>query len=437
MKPLTQEAREIFLETLTRIAPGAAVRERIRLVGNDLVIDGRATPVGDGAVVIAIGKAGMTLAHAVEELLGSRLADGLVVTDRRHHLDLKSRVIVAGHPAPDENSLVAGRAVLDLVKRSSPNTLIIFLLSGGGSSVLEIPITTEISLPDLRALNHLLVTCGAAIHEINVVRKHLSAIKGGRLGFAAREKRSVALLVSDVNRSDLNSLASNPLFPDDATLNEFHEIIDRFGLKPRLPDSVVSMIDSGRIPELPRGGAGAWGPKPAAVLMDNSFAMSAAAGIASERGFVTQVYEDLVEGSFDEVADELIRRLMILRQNGEGKRVCLISGGEVSCQVTGEGLGGRNQHFVLYSAARIARMGIESPTAVLSCGTDGIDGNSAAAGAVACELTVSEAAKAGLDASDYIRSFDSYSFFSRLGGSVLTGPTGNNVRDIRILLAGS
>jgi hydroxypyruvate reductase len=171
------------------------------------------------------------------------------------------------------------------------------------------------------------------------------------------------------------------------------------------------------------------------VLMDNEEALNVAGQVALEMGFRVEICRDLVEGDYQAVADELIERLTAFRSR-QGGAVCLVSGGEVSCEVGGNGAGGRNQHFVLYSAARLEALGTGNPTAVLSCGTDGIDGNSPAAGAVAGEGTAREARLSGLDPATYLQSFDSYTFFRKFGGVVVTGPTGNNVRDIRILLAG-
>jgi hydroxypyruvate reductase len=438
MRLLVDEAVRIFLETLESVSIDRIVAKRVRLEGDSLLLDGEQVEVANDVVLIALGKASIALAHSFETLLGPRLRDGLAVTDRGHRLNIRSRVIVAGHPVPDANSVAAGRAVLELVQSCSNKSLIVFLISGGGSSLVELPISSEISLADLAELNRLLVLCGASIREINTIRKHLSAIKGGRLGFAAQHTRSVAFCVSDVNRGDLRSLASNPLLPDDASLDQFHEVLNRYGLLDRLPRSIRGMVLEGRVPWLPSAGNGQWGPGSVSVLLDNRDALGHAADLAVKAGFRAEICEDHVEGRFDKVADALLERLLDFRLSEKGRNVCLISGGEVSCEVPGGvcGLGGRNQHFVLYSAARFAGLGIDKPVAVLSCGTDGVDGNSVAAGAVADTRTVEAAAVIGLDATEYLRSFDSYSFFRKFGGAIVTGPTGNNVRDIRILLAG-
>ncbi|HEU4390765.1 MAG TPA: DUF4147 domain-containing protein [Blastocatellia bacterium] len=440
MTSLIKDAAGIFLSTLENIAIDKSVKDRLDLDGDVLVLDRK--PVADAADVtlIAIGKASLSLARAFEGLLGPRVGQGLVVTDRRHRITVKSRVIVAGHPVPDANSVVAGHAVLDLIESCPRESLLVFLISGGASALVDLPVSSEISLADLGELNRLLVSSGARIGEINVVRKHLSAIKGGRLGFAARNRRSVSFCVSDVNPGDVKSLASNPLLPDDASLGSFYDTLRNYELIAHLPESIRVMVRDGRVPTLPDAD-GEWGPACFAVLSDSRTAVNQAMIIAEERGFRAEICEDFDEGPLEEVADGLIERLAILRSREKGRPVCMLSGGEVSCKVPLEsggpgGLGGRNQHFVLYSAARLATIGIESPTAVLSCGTDGIDGNSIAAGAAADFRTVEDARSVGLDSTEYLRSFNSYSFFRKFGGAIVTGPTGNNVRDIKILLAG-
>jgi glycerate-2-kinase len=217
------------------------------------------------------------------------------------------------------------------------------------------------------------------------------------------------------------------------TSRDFFDVLEKYALMDRLPESIAKAIKAGLVTD--DNGIGGSQPVEALLLSDNSTALQAAGETARELGFRTIIYEDLAEGKYQEISAELLERLFDEQRRSQNEPICLISGGEVSCPVFGDGLGGRNQEFVLYSAANLARSGINQPTAVLSCGTDGIDGNSLAAGAVADERTVGEALERGISASDYLERNDSHSFFVRTGGVVFTGPTGNNVRDVRLLLS--
>jgi len=350
---------------------------------------------------------------------------------RGPEMQVKSEVIVASHPTPDTRSLIAGRKVIELVSQAGAGSLIIFLISGGGSSLLESPLVPAVTADDLAELNRVLVTSSAPIHEINVVRKHLSLVKGGRLGALAGQAACLAIYVSDVNGGDLQSIASNPVLPDSATLEEFYGIVTRHNLIDRFPPKYAAIIKERRVPPLPHDDR----PVTTFLLSDNRGAVTAAARIASSLGFTTKIFDGLEEGYYKDIASNMIDRFTGLEKQKPGQPLCAVSGGEVICPVhgsPGSGLGGRNQEFVLYSAAKLAD-GFRS-TVVLSCGTDGIDGNSVAAGAVADGNTIGDASSIGLDYLRFLENNDSFSFFRRAGGLVVTGPTGNNVRDIRLML---
>jgi glycerate 2-kinase len=424
-------AVEIFLRTCAAIDVETLFNQKLSLQGEELILgDSQRIALGafDRIFAIGVGKASLKMGRALERLLGSRITKGILVTDRRHKLDVRSEVLVGSHPTPDETSLIAGRKVMDLVASADEHTLVIFLISGGGSSLIEVPLVPEVTAEDIACLNRILITSSATIHEINVVRKHLSLVKGGRLGALAAGAGCLAIYVSDVNSGDLQSVASNPVLSDAAELSEFFDVVARYELVRKLPKKFARAIESGKIPELPRAGYDAL----TFLLSDNSTAMSAAANAAADMGFRTEVFADLVEGDYKEIADKMLDRLIHLRGEDETRPLCVISGGEVICPVHGGGRGGRNQEFVLYSAAQLRKHG--GSTAVLSCGTDGIDGNSVAAGAVADSRTIEEARSFGLDYLEFLENNDSFSFFRRAGGLVVTGPTGNNVRDVRLML---
>jgi glycerate 2-kinase len=437
MTDLKETAKRIFLETLRAIEPGSVIKKSLRVEGETLILGAQeiALDAYDEVVLIGMGKASLKMGAAAERLFAERVKRGILVTDRRSPIHVRSEVVVAGHPLPDVNSLMAGEKILSLVGSCGPRSLIVFLVSGGGSSLVESPLSSRISLEDLRTTNQILVGCGAAIREINIVRKSLSKIKGGRLGRLVENPTCVALYISDVNPGDLRSIASNPLLPEDTQVEDLFDVVSKFSLMDKLPDSVASLLREVDVVGSEAERRGARTRPLTMLLLDNSKAVGVAVQLARQFGFRVEADGDLIEGDYRAIADQSIDHLIRLRLSYPDERVCVISGGEVSCSVrNNNGIGGRNQEFVLYSAARLAGLGMREG-AVLSCGTDGIDGNSKAAGAVADGGLVIRAAQRGADASIFISSNDSHSFFKKSGGLIVTGPTGNNVRDLRILMA--
>jgi glycerate 2-kinase len=436
MKDLKEQARLIFLRALERIDVGATIDRKLRLSRSTLIVGDQQVNLNqyDEIILLGIGKASIKMGYAIERMLGDRVKSGVLVTDRRSRAKVKSEVIVGGHPIPTQGSLDGARRLIELARSATDRTLVVFLISGGGSALVELPTFPDVTLEDLREMNRILVTCGASIREINTIRKHLSAVKGGRLGSMLNGAGVIALFVSDVNAGDLRSIASNPALSEDLRSQNFFDVLEKYALMDRLPESIAKAIEVGLVTGA-NGIGGSQQPVEALLLSDNSTALQAAGEAARELGFRTIVYEDLAEGKYQNISAELFKRLFDEQGRSPNEPICMISGGEVSCPVFGDGLGGRNQEFVLYSAASLARSGINQPTAVLSCGTDGIDGNSLAAGAVADERTVAKALEQGIIAADYLERNDSHSFFVRTGGVVFTGPTGNNVRDVRLLLS--
>lgn len=436
MKDLEEEARSIFLETLKRVDPAALLKERLIVEGDSLFIDGEAIQLSDYAEVILIGfgKASATMGSIVEQKLGDRITKGVLVTSRRPRVEINSEIIVAGHPLPDSNSLIAGRIIIDILRSCDENSLVLFLISGGGSALLESPLFDDITLEDVKNLNRILISCGASIQEINTVRKHLSKIKGGRLGYLIENSKCIALYISDVNDGDIKSIASNPLLSDDLTLDGFYQVIEKYDLLEKLPASISSLVRDKQVPGLPKWFIKDEHQHSHLILAENQDALRIAAEIATRQGYEVKVDLNAVEGDYRKLAEILIDELSNLSQKHRGRGVCLISGGEVSCPVSGKGVGGRNQEFVLYTASRMTSCGLED-SVVLSCGTDGIDGNSFANGAVLSVESLKSAAVHALDLNSYFRTSDSQAFFMEFGGLVVTGPTGSNVRDIRIMLS--
>jgi hydroxypyruvate reductase len=466
MTNLTQlrlAAREIFDEALRAVEAGAAVRRAVRLEGSRLSICDVAIELGNRRVYsIAIGKAAVKMASALEEILDERLAGGVLTSDPRgvardERADglrnaeemqtgmlgppQRHSVFHGGHPEPNEQSLASAQACFALLdKANAEHALVIFLISGGGSAMIEWPISMDITLADLRTANKALINSGASIAEINAVRRAFSAVKGGRLAARAPNCDQVTLIVSDVPADEERNVASGPSLAPPAYAPGAREVIARYNLASQLPETIVRAVESE--------------PKPSAedsralrrhfVLLDNRSALEAAAEAAKQRGFVTEIASDISDQPIAEGCTQLLERLAQLRHQADKARnesadkvVCLISGGEFACPVRGDGIGGRNLETALRLACMTNLSLSDSGHFVALCaGTDGIDGNSPAAGALVDNTTMQRARAIDLDPNDFLERSDAYSFFVALGDVVATGPTGTNVRDLRILLAG-
>jgi hydroxypyruvate reductase len=436
-------AREIFDAALSAVDAGGAVQRSVSIDQTPLVIGETSLEVSSiGVYVIAIGKAAVPMTLALEHILTDRISGGLIVgslSERAGHLDQSRwRVIEGAHPLPDESSLEAARAAFAILQRADAERApVIFLISGGGSAMIEWPVEESISLADLREASSLLISLGLNIREINCVRRAFSAVKGGRLASHAPDSDQVSLIISDTGRGDEATVASGPTIAQITSLAELESIIERYGLDRRLPASVLRAIRQHATDDdepLVKAARDHY------VLLDNDTAINAAANEARSRGFVVEIADDIVEQDVEAGCELMLQRVAALRlRAGDYARVCLISGGEFSCPVRGRGVGGRNAETVLRFAMRIARAGHTDSQrlVILSAGTDGIDGNSPAAGAVADETTIARANELDLDSKSYLDRSDSFSFFNALGDAVVTGPTGTNVRDLRIVVADS
>lgn len=380
-------------------------------------------------MVVSIGKAGHTMVEALEAQVGSRL-EGIVAAS----VDPVSQVhgfryFRGGHPTPNADSVRAAEAILKSLNAQNASSLVIFMLSGGGSAIAEKPIDDEISLDDLIATYRALVLSGAPIAEINAVRKHLSAVKGGRLAQAAYPAQQVSLMISDVPDTMPDALASGPTMPDSTSILDCYNILEEYALLEQFPASVRELFQRHALEETPKSDDPAfvrarWWP-----VLSNKTAVDEAGVAATRAGFAVDVDNSCDDWDYERAADYLLERLRKLRKSVT--RVCLISGGEITVKVTNGGTGGRNQQFALACARKIAGDNI----VVLSAGTDGIDGNSPAAGAVVDGTTWERAKAAGLDPAAALAGFNAHPLFDALGDAIVTGPTGTNVRDLRILLA--
>jgi hydroxypyruvate reductase len=380
--------------------------------------------------VVSIGKAGHTMVEALAQQVGESNFEGIVASSVEPSSQVRGfRYFRGGHPTPNAESIQGAKAILRLLDAQTAASLVIFMISGGGSSIVEKPIDDEISLDDLIATYRVLVHSGAPIAEINAIRKHLSATKGGRLARAAFPAQLVSLLVSDVPDNSPDALASGPTMPDSTSVDDCYRIAEKHDLLPQLPPSTRELFERRVLEETPKSDDQSFYRSRWWTILSNQTALEHAAAAAGSAGFAVYVDNSVDDWDYADAADYLLNKLRELKKTSE--RVCLISGGEVTVKVTNGGVGGRNQQFALACAAKLAGENI----AVLSAGTDGIDGNSTAAGAVADGTTAARANASGLNAETALQKFDAYPLFNKLGDAIETGPTGNNLRDLRILLA--
>jgi hydroxypyruvate reductase len=479
MTPVSDSTLEHLHETATEIFTGAlaacniesAFDRRIRVEGNRLhrlMPDGSGPEIIDLAqfkriFVIALGKAAGpmidVLLNRIKRRQGMR---GICCTShcpKKHNW--RFRYFESGHPLPNEESFAGARAALALLKKARKDTLVIFLISGGGSAMFDLPLASGISLDDTRAFHESLLASGAPINEVNTLRKHFSAVKGGRLAMAAPDATKISLLLPDVPLRTLDALSSGPTSPDHSTVEDVRAILTRYDLQAKLPASVRAFFEREDMPESP--GNKSWRPPflpkltgPAATrrmtaaatmveedgaFRDSMFEMllsshdlvENARAIAEKAGFYVAVDNSCDDWDYAEAARYLLQRFHSLRV--AHPRLCLLSAGEVTVTMNRTpGAGGRNQQFVLACAHELAKYpGL--PLGVLSAGTDGIDGNTQTAGAIADPTTVTRARSFGFDPEQALAGFNACPLFTALGDTVVTGPTGHNLRDLRILLS--
>jgi glycerate 2-kinase len=439
MPNLTQlriAAREIFDETLRAIDPLAPLRATVRMGASHFRVGKLSIDVRDRKIYsMAIGKAARPMAAALDEVLGQRLSRGVITSNdsgiSATRMSSRWVAFLGGHPEPNESSLAAAQASFQLLKRANEESaLVIFLISGGGSAMMEWPARDDITVADLRTANKVLVNCGASISEINSVRRAFSAVKGGKLAARAPNCDQITLIVSDVPEGEERNVASGPTLAPPPDVPDARDVVARYNLRSRLPAMIVQAIETAQPVN-----SSSLAMREHFVLLNNADALQAAAAAARQRGFITEIAADISDQPIEEGCNLLLKHMEVLRaeHHDTGSVVCLISGGEFSCPVRGGGIGGRN----LETALRLAcstNLSL-SDTVAICAGTDGIDGNSPAAGAIVDGTTFERARTIGLDADDFLSRSDSYSFFIALGDAVATGATGTNVRDIRILLA--
>ena len=438
-KNLKKDCLTIFEAGIKAVNPYQTVKHHLKVEGDFLHLPNHSLNLSafKNIYVIGAGKAIAYVALALEEILGDRLNGGLVIVKHGHGTDLKKvKVMEAGHPIPDENGLRGAQALIDLATAFGKDDLVFCVISGGGSALLPLPVA-GISLKEKQDTTKALLSCGAPIHEINSIRKHLSQIKGGGLARVVYPATLVSLIISDVIGNELGVIASGPTVADTSTFLECKKIFERYHLFSSIPRAVRNYIlkgTRGKAPETPTPGNVIFKKTINLVIGNNTQCLEAAEKKAKTMGYNTLLLSSFVEGEAREVAkmQAAILKEIINFDRPIPRPACVISGGETTVTIRGSGKGGRNQEFALACGIEIAGL---KGAAVLSAGTDGTDGPTEAAGAYVDWKMADRTKKLGLDPCHYLDNNDSFHFFEQLNDLIITGSTKTNVMDMIVLLA--
>ncbi|MDZ7264672.1 MAG: glycerate kinase [candidate division KSB1 bacterium] len=436
---MRQDAQTIFQASLRAVDPVEAVKRFLVLRGDTLYVTQQSFPLAKfkGIYLVGFGKAGASMARGVEAVLGDRLQAGIINVKYGHLQKLSSKIKIneAGHPVPDAAGMTGSQEIVHFLESRGADDLVICVISGGGSAIFPLP-QEGITLAEKQEVTRQLLACGADIKEINAIRKHISRVKGGQLARIVQPATLITLILSDVIGDPLDSIASGPTAPDSTTFQDCMNILNKYQLWGKIPRSIEQHIRAGadgRIPDTPKVGDPAFATTHNVIVGSNWQAVQAAQQVAVSRGYQTLILSTFIEGETRDVARVHAAIAKEVRKTGNpiAAPACILSGGETTVTIRGSGLGGRNQEFVL--AAAIDLQGMPN-VVVLSAGTDGTDGPTDAAGAIADGETISRGLKLSLKASDFLINNDSYHFFESLGDLIKTGPTNTNVMDLRIIL---
>ncbi len=429
-----QKVLPILSAALEAVNPYAAVKRQMSLEATKLFIGERTYDLDKyrHIYVIGGGKAGGSMAKATEDILGDRLTAGVINTKYGYLADTKIvRINEAGHPLPDVAGMAGAKQMVDLASEASEGDLVICLISGGGSALMTLPVE-GITLEDMEALTSALLRCGATINEINTIRKHISQIKGGNLSRVAYPAEVVSLILSDVVGNPLDVIASGPTVPDSSSYAQAWEIVERYDLVDELPRSVVEQLRKGTEgirPETPKKGDPLFAKTHNLIIGSNEIAAQAALAEAQDAGFRTMLLSTYVEGEAREVAHVFcaIAKEILHSSQPIQSPACVVAGGETTVTIRGEGKGGRNQELALAAAMQLGDL---DDVMIIALATDGTDGPTDAAGAIADGSTLRRARQKKLLARDYLANNDSYNFFDQLDDLLITGPTNTNVNDL-------
>jgi hydroxypyruvate reductase len=437
VRELRDAAQLIWGAALAAASPAACIRNALQCADGRLTVSGREIPIRGRIIVIGAGKAAAVMAQAAEEILGSCLTAGLVVTKYGHALPLRRiRIIEAGHPIPDPNGVDAVDQTRRLVGDLSENDLVLCLISGGASALWPAP-AAGITLEDKQQVTQLLLRAGATIRELNAVRKHLSAMKGGQLARWAAPARVISLIMSDVIGDPLDFIASGPTAPDSSSFSDALGIVRKYGI--RAPAAVLDRLQAGaggRIPDTPKPGDPVFDHVANHIIANNRLLADAAERKARDLKFNTLTLATQVEGEARYLGGLFAAIAREAAQSGNPVRppACILAAGETTVTVRGEGLGGRNQEMALAWAVAMAAHAGAAPSCFASVASDGTDGPTNAAGGLVDPMTSARAAAAGLDPIRSLEANDSYRLLKTTGDLIVTGPTQTNLMDLQILL---
>ncbi|MGN6800910.1 MAG: glycerate kinase type-2 family protein [Ginsengibacter sp.] len=430
-------AQQIFLAGVESVMPAQMTGRNIFKIKGKIFLGNKELDVGkfEHVYVIGAGKASAKMALEIESVLGNKISSGHVVVKYGHGCKLQYiDVSEAGHPVPDANGYAATKKILEVAEQATENDLVICLISGGGSSLLT-DLPGDSSMEELITLNELLLRSGADIQEINAVRKHLSKVKGGQLAQSAFPATVVTLILSDVIGDPLHSIASGPTVPDPTTFADAIAVLNKYDLHSKVSPiltAYLSMGINGLIAETPKPGDPVFTRTHNFIIGSNKIALEACKKKASDYGLNSFIITSQLDGDVAGAANEIIDKAIVYQNNSSVKKpCCLLFGGETTIKVTGNGVGGRNQHFALYVSILLKD---QTGITLLSAGTDGNDGPTPAAGAVVDTNTYPDAIYKGLKVEEYLQNFDSYHFFEKAGGHIITGPTMTNVMDIIVVI---
>jgi glycerate 2-kinase len=441
---LNRKAREIILDAiealLDEVEPKKVVKSQVQLTNETLIVGKKSFDLSsfNNILIVGGGKASGFMAEALEEILGDRIKHGLIVVPKGTSGKFKTKKIViheASHPIPDNSSVEGARKIVNLVSHTKEDDLVICLISGGGSSLMTLP-RTGILLKDEQKVTDLLLKCGATINEINTVRKHISAFKGGQLAKAAYPATVLGLLLSDVLGDPLDIIASGPTVPDSSSFEDANEILKRYDLLEKVSVSIKKVLSEGKkglIEETPKKDNPIFKKVYNIVIGNNRIACQAAIKAIKKTGLNTMFLSSYMEGEAREVGTTLsaLTKEVLTSGNPLSPPVGIVVGGETTVTVTGKGKGGRNQELALAAALKIEGL---DKVVIASISTDGVDGPTDAAGALVDGETLKHSRELMLDAEMFMKNNDSFEFFSRVGGLIYTGPTGTNVNDITIMI---
>jgi len=425
---------------LNAVDPKNAVMDKLKIVEGNIVVDGFTKPLSDvnRVLIVGGGKAGGPMTEALEEVLGDKIEGGVVNilrgTETRYSVN-RVKLNSSSHPVPDDKGVRGVQNMMSVTSNLSPKDLVFALISGGGSSLMTLP-APGVSLGDVQDVTKKLLSSGATINELNAVRKHVSAFKGGRLAANCYPATVVSLILSDVVGDPLDIIASGPTAPDPSTYETAHEVLERHGVWDSVTPAVKKRIEQGlrgETDETPKPGSPVFDNVHNIVVANNLKAAKAAAEKAENLSYNAEVLSTFVEGEARHVGTVYagLARSLAINDLPVTKPGALIIGGETTVTVKGSGKGGRNQELALSALMKIT----EHDCVVLALGTDGIDGPTEAAGAIVDGESLTRARHKRLDPEKYLKANDSYSFFKELGDAVFTGPTGTNVNDLALILA--